>query len=280
MTEAQRDKLAGFRAALRGARHRARDAGGRLHRLALRVGVQMPGGFAPVRRAAGRVRRPNRRREMDFATLAVRASAPVGWPRVLGMAGMVMSGRRQALAMQRRGSALPGWLRRGVGGASARSWPVPRPAIWRPAGAWPPMSSLAYGVGPAFGAGASAAGLRFAQGPPMAPVPRGQRRRHFSGPESGMKSPPGNGFEPIPDEAAMLMSADEIQEALSPPGLGRSGSVAATLSRVRSPVWMGGLELADALDEYFFQQSRLAPRGAASFDPRVSPLWAGLKLPG
>ena len=71
MTEAQRDKLAGFRAALRGARHRARDAGGRLHRLALRVGVQMPGGFAPVRRAAGRVRRPNRRREMDLSLIHI-----------------------------------------------------------------------------------------------------------------------------------------------------------------------------------------------------------------
>ncbi|EKM99073.1 hypothetical protein MXAZACID_12335 [Acidocella sp. MX-AZ02] len=116
MTEVQRDKLAGFRAALRGARPKAREAGGPLHRLALRVGVQRPGGFAPVRRPAGRGRRPNRRREMEFASLAVRASAPVGWPRALGMAGMVRSGRRQPVAAQRRGSALPGWLRRGVGG--------------------------------------------------------------------------------------------------------------------------------------------------------------------
>lgn len=278
MTEAQRDKLAGFRVALRGARPKAREAGGPLHRLALRVGVQMPGGFAPARRPAGRGRRPNRRREMEFATLAVRASAPVGWPRGLGMAGMVRSGRRQPVAAQRRGSALPGWLRRGVGGAAVRSWPVPRYAIWRPAGARPLMSRRR--AGPAFEGRVSIIEPRPALGRPMAPVPRGRRRQHFSEADGGMTSAPGNGFEPMPDEAALLMSADEMQGALSPPGLGRSGSEAATFSRVRSPAWMGGLELADALDEYFFQQSRLAPRGAASFDPRVSPLWAGLKLPG
>lgn len=40
-----------------------------------------------------------------------------------------------------------------------------------------------------------------------------------------------------------------------------------------------GVDFADALDDYFFRQSRLAPAGGTAFDPRLSPLWAGLKLP-
>ncbi|MBU6448064.1 MAG: hypothetical protein KGQ26_00410 [Rhodospirillales bacterium] len=39
-------------------------------------------------------------------------------------------------------------------------------------------------------------------------------------------------------------------------------------------------DFGDAIEEYFFRQSRLAPSGGAAFDPRQSPLWAGLKLPG
>ncbi len=35
-----------------------------------------------------------------------------------------------------------------------------------------------------------------------------------------------------------------------------------------------------ALDDYFFRQSRLPPRGGAAFNPFLSPLWAGLKIPG
>ena len=40
-----------------------------------------------------------------------------------------------------------------------------------------------------------------------------------------------------------------------------------------------GADFDDALEEYFFRQSRLAPSGGTAFDPRLSPLWAGLKLP-
>ena len=35
-----------------------------------------------------------------------------------------------------------------------------------------------------------------------------------------------------------------------------------------------------ALDNYFFRQSRLPPNGGAGFNPYLSPIWAGLKLPG
>lgn len=45
-------------------------------------------------------------------------------------------------------------------------------------------------------------------------------------------------------------------------------------------VQASGGRFSDALEEYFFQQSRLAPSGGAAFDLRLSPLWPGLKLPG
>ncbi|MCB5945719.1 hypothetical protein, partial [Acidocella sp. KAb 2-4] len=39
-------------------------------------------------------------------------------------------------------------------------------------------------------------------------------------------------------------------------------------------------DLAQALRAYFFRQSRLPPAGAAGFDPRLTPAWAGIKIPG
>ena len=39
-------------------------------------------------------------------------------------------------------------------------------------------------------------------------------------------------------------------------------------------------ELEQALRDFFFQQSRLPPSGATAFDPRLTPEWAGVKLPG
>ncbi len=38
-------------------------------------------------------------------------------------------------------------------------------------------------------------------------------------------------------------------------------------------------QLARALDDYFALQARLPPSGATAFDPRLTPAWAGLKLP-
>jgi hypothetical protein len=40
-----------------------------------------------------------------------------------------------------------------------------------------------------------------------------------------------------------------------------------------------GHEFSDALDDYFFRQSRLPPIRCTAFDPRLTPLWAGMKIP-
>lgn len=39
-------------------------------------------------------------------------------------------------------------------------------------------------------------------------------------------------------------------------------------------------DLGQALRSYFFRQSRLPPSGGTGFDPRLTPLWAGIKIPG
>jgi hypothetical protein len=39
-------------------------------------------------------------------------------------------------------------------------------------------------------------------------------------------------------------------------------------------------QLERAMQDYFFQQSRRPPAGGAAFDPRLTPAWAGIKLPG
>ena len=41
-----------------------------------------------------------------------------------------------------------------------------------------------------------------------------------------------------------------------------------------------GEDLAQALGAYFFRQSRLPPAGGTGFDPRLTPAWAGVKIPG
>lgn len=38
-------------------------------------------------------------------------------------------------------------------------------------------------------------------------------------------------------------------------------------------------DLSRVLDDYFLRQTRLPPSGATGFDPRLTPVWAGLKLP-
>jgi hypothetical protein len=38
-------------------------------------------------------------------------------------------------------------------------------------------------------------------------------------------------------------------------------------------------QMQQAMENYFFRQSRLPPSGATAFDSGVTPAWAGLKIP-
>jgi hypothetical protein len=57
-------------------------------------------------------------------------------------------------------------------------------------------------------------------------------------------------------------------------------SVAFTPTSVRPMPEPAQFDIGQALEEYFFQQSRMPPAGTTAFDPRLTPAWAGLKLPG
>lgn len=61
-------------------------------------------------------------------------------------------------------------------------------------------------------------------------------------------------------------------------GQAESEALPATPISERAP--MLPFDFERALDDYFFQQSRLAPAGSAGFNPRLTPQWAGLKIPG
>lgn len=47
-----------------------------------------------------------------------------------------------------------------------------------------------------------------------------------------------------------------------------------------APAQLASLDMERALDDYFFRKSRLPPAGGAGFNPLLSPVWAGLKIPG
>jgi hypothetical protein len=65
-----------------------------------------------------------------------------------------------------------------------------------------------------------------------------------------------------------------------PEDIGEAGdqpltAVAAPASPIVAPD-----DIERALESYFFRQSRLPPVGGAGFNPLLSPVWAGLKIPG
>jgi hypothetical protein len=47
-----------------------------------------------------------------------------------------------------------------------------------------------------------------------------------------------------------------------------------------APAQLAPFDMERALDDYFFRKSRLPPAGGAGFNPLLSPVWAGLKIPG
>ena len=71
-------------------------------------------------------------------------------------------------------------------------------------------------------------------------------------------------------------------DALYPHPQPRSNDTAdsALAGQQHSPGSLPPLALEQALNDYFFRQSRLPPNGGAAFNPYLSPLWAGLKIPG
>lgn len=91
----------------------------------------------------------------------------------------------------------------------------------------------------------------------------------MGGPPTGtatlMRNPPH-----APVKARFAAAALSAEAASSTLPSGPSG----TVNQLREA------DLAEALRAYFFRQSRMPPSSMTGFDPRVSPAWAGLQMPG
>lgn len=61
---------------------------------------------------------------------------------------------------------------------------------------------------------------------------------------------------------------------------GAQGETLAPVTARRQVGREEGPDLAQALRTYFFRRSRLPPAGGTGFDPRLTPAWAGVKIPG
>jgi len=100
------------------------------------------------------------------------------------------------------------------------------------------------------GAGAGMAAPRHADLPPVAPVPAGTPRATGAG------------------RVPMRTAGRDGTAGAEAPAAARDSTVA----RQR--------DVAQALEGYFERQARLPPSSGAGFDPRLSPAWAGLQIPG
>jgi len=260
--------LEGFRSALslrsRGGR---RDAG-RMHILALRLGSWRGGLYAPRERSAKRGaarQRPAVERMPAARQEAARAGVEAGgWPVYL----------RQVDKMSRAGF---GWL-----------WPraarpgEPMPASVKRGGAADLTRVVLHPRKRAVGPG---------QGRSFAPRPQSlseAKARPMAGKMLARPSllAPGGGEGGGEAQEVMFSVRQRAGEGRA---LRRGPSASRDAARGETAGFevaaidadpMPGLDFADALDDYFFRQSRLAPTGGTAFDPRLSPLWAGLKLPG
>ena len=84
-------------------------------------------------------------------------------------------------------------------------------------------------------------------------------------------------FAPPPSHLAHVRGTQpvRIRPHHAPPST-RPGITGASLTPKHDPTG----NLPPALSEYLFRLSRLPPFGCTSFDPHLTPIWAGLKLPG
>lgn len=251
-----------FRAALKAAaaKRAAPVPGMRLYRLALAVGRAGSGGFAPVGMAHAPV--PEKHRAVSVAVggeALVRQSRP-GGQYVPGdsaggrapMSGMPESVRKIIETAKRE--AMQAQAKR-VEERSAMRLPLPREEttmrVFAPVRRNEPVAMPR---------------VRVEQAPLAAPA--------FVRPTS---RPPVVG-QPGRGPSALPFAASAAVERGGEAGEAQGEAFAAARTR---PV--GREETADlgqALRTYFFRQSRLPPSGSAGFDPRLTPLWAGIKIPG
>lgn len=251
-----------FRVALRGEMvKRAVVPGMALLNAALAVGGSELGGFAPV--AGGAVRQGEPRRKLMVKPSEGRKLVP-GRPEPAGVRNEDTpisaedAPSYRVIMAQAKVQAGVGWARR----------QAERARLHMPVGA------------------------ATEQGRSFAPPPGGVAGRmpEANVQPSGGGEVVGGGYFSEPGLAAMpvLRRAGSVHDAVAAAEAASGGAEigpGAPQSR-----WGAGMEAAQggvapfdirqALDDYFFRQSRLPPNGGAGFNPLLSPVWAGLKIPG
>jgi hypothetical protein len=208
------------------------------------------GGFAPVAGATGR---------------PVAQKAKIVAP--AGEAGSIMAGPGSA---QTDAGALV--VRRGGGGSNTSYRAVLAQARHEAAAGRARREADAAGLHlPA--RGTALAGLSFA------PPPNGDVRAGLS------FAPPGGGTvdggplypaRPWAAGAPALLQQGGVHDAV-PVQVGDDQFTAAAEA---APASLAPADIGRALENYIFRQSRLPPAGGAGFNPLLSPVWAGLKVPG
>lgn len=257
------DALAGFRSALGLRAGKERRDAGKVHCLALKLGV-WGGGYAPPRRS-GRSTAVRRRVLQGYAPGGGRmmpsipewSVSELGRPRrdVRRGGGLgwiwAKNGRLDKFMPGKKPHAEPAYLA-ALMPVAARRWTV-APGRRRQFAPLPPAE---FSSGRARMEAVQPWRVQRGREDVVANGQgRGAMDRHFAGDALG-------GETVAPMASQKRQSQGERGEA---PGLAAQH--------------LEGPAFSDALDDYFFRQSRLAPTGGTGFDPRLSPLWAGLKLP-
>lgn len=252
-----------FRAALRGEMEKraAVTPGMMLHNAALVVGMPELGGFAPV--VGGAVRQTDPRRRLMAVPGEGRKLVP-GRVEPAGVRSEDMpvsaedAPSYRAVMAQARVQAGAGRTRR----------QAERAKLYMPVGV------------------AAEQGRSFAPPPGGA---AGRTQETYMQPSGGGEtagggyfSEPGLAVMPVLRRAGSVHDAVTAAEAAS--GDAETGS-GASQSRLGAGMEaaqgsVAPAEIRQALDDYFFRQSRLPPNGGAGFNPLLSPIWAGLKIPG
>jgi hypothetical protein len=242
-----------------------------LYGVAMTVGRQALGGFAPVAGVAGPPTAQKSRvagsvGEAGFvAARGAGSQADAGPPAVRNVGGAQTSYR--AVVAQARSQAAVGRARREAEGAMG----------WARRQAEGVVLHLP-------GRGAALAGLSFA--PP--PGVRAVEGHLFRSGIVGGNAPPGL-LRPGSVHGAVSVAeaafAGDGKAGIGAAGNRRVGSGEAggqqfAAAAASAPPVVAPADIERALESYFFRQSRLPPVGGAGFNPMLSPVWAGLKIPG
>lgn len=239
--------LSEFRALLMAAKVRraAVRPGGQLHDLALAAGRPVLGGFVPLLAAAERPAEQKRQAvsagEGRFTAATPLAGPDQGAERRAGSLPSDTPLYRVTMAKARHEAAIARERLRAE--REALRLPVPGRGVER-------MSFAPRG----------AAGVVEQE--------RGHSSKGYSAPAPGLRR-----GRAVPGAAAMVES---VPRDLSVAPESRH----LDMQTVPEQQPAAPLDIRRALDDYFFRQSRLPPNGGAGFNPLLSPLWAGLKIPG